>query len=581
MSNIGPQASEAKMPKFTKPRIMLVDMDESTKKALVDEGFNVCSGSFGTPIEVERSNQVYPVQLDWALLECHEEQEILIINTAKPAASVAEFTFPGDGVEALWQAATRGNIDSRPLMMRSIQTAIDAIVDHGGICIVLLGNRYQSTILRGHMYGRTNFRDTEREMDVSSWDFSSDTERLRDEDANGEEITFECSYGDFTRLLLKGANGARYQTCIEPNYDQRDYWVPLATNKFGRTVAAFLFREDPKTAILLLPQMPEFSKIAVELVRDWCASWRPHLFPYHEKQAWLYSDRYELPNICKKKTLIEKVRANAESQMATLELEIAAERTANADWYNLLSGTGDELVKAVIKSMCLLGFTKVVDMDDEARQNGTETSLREDVQIRDSDPLLVVDIKGIVGTPDDSEATQAQKHATMRVRELNKYVKPLTIINPQRNLPPHERNPTPYRSEIVENAADTGLGLMTTWDIFLLLRNKERLNWLPAQVTPVFYRSGRIEAIPEHYSEIGTIVHVWKEAIGIIPNTDFQPGTIVSVFAEEVFHEFAAGSIYVDGKPAAAALSGRNCGIACTETRRFREGMRVFLVASR
>ena len=140
MANIGPQASEAKMPKFTKPRIMLVDMDESTKKALVDEGFNVCSGSFGTPIEVERSNQVYPVQLDWALLEGHEEQEILIINTAKPAASVAEFTFPCDGVEALWQAAIRGNIDSRPLMMRSIQTAVDAIVDHGGICIVHLGN---------------------------------------------------------------------------------------------------------------------------------------------------------------------------------------------------------------------------------------------------------------------------------------------------------------------------------------------------------------------------------------------------------------------------------------------------------
>ena len=82
-------------------------------------------------------------------------------------------------------------------------------------------------------------------------------------------------------------------------------------------------------------------------------------------------------------------------------------------------------------------------------------------------------------------------------RELNGDVKPLTIVNHQRNLPPHDRNPNPYREEIIGNAKQTRLGLMTTWDIFRLLRNKERLGW-SNEANAHFLWDGADRAGPEH-----------------------------------------------------------------------------------
>ena len=257
-----------------------------------------------------------------------------------------------------------------------------------------------------------NFRDSSR-FDVTNFDLSSDLQRIQRENARGEEISFLDSGNDLARLLAKGAIGARYHSRIGPHYTQEKLWVPLAKDKFGFTVAAILIREEPRAAILMLPQMPNFHVIAVELVRDWCARWRPHLFPFHDKQAWLHSDRYELASINQKKARIAIVRKEADAEIEKLHSENEADRKANADWYVLLNGTGDELVEAVMNTLRQLGFQDVVDMDNQARQDGTEKNLREDVQIRDRDPVLVVDIKGIVGTPADDESTQAQKHATM------------------------------------------------------------------------------------------------------------------------------------------------------------------------
>jgi len=565
-------------PKFAKPKIFLVDIDEAVHDSLRDAGFNVSTGTLGSPRLVERSDNIFPVDHSWAKLDGFAEQEIVFVNSAQPTSVAEGFVESADGVTMLWQTADCGVLDARPLVGQGIREDFDRIMQNGGIAVVFLGARYERTYMEGVARG-INFRDQNR-FELSSWDFSSDLEAVRFKNGTGREVKWLEEGNDLSRLLRKGSEGAEYRTRIAPEYHQQERFVPLAKDKFDNVVASILLEDENKAALLLLPQMPNFHRIAVELVLNWFTKFRPALFPHHENQSWLRSDRYEMPSIIQKRDRLTKIKTEYECNVQTIENEISTIREANADWYTLLSGTGDPLVKAVINALRKLGFRDVIDMDDQARLKGTKTSLREDLQIRDRDPLLVVDIKGVVGTPEDGEATQAQKHSIIRTRELGHYVKPLTIINHQRNLPPHERHTEPYRSEIVGNALDTGLGLMTAWDLFCLLRNASRLGWSFEQVAPVFYRDGRIHPIPEYYTSVGEIARVWKNAIGIVPNFDVPTGATLSVLVDDSFHEFTVGEIRNHDSIVPNGPSGTECGFACVNTCDFRAKMRVFLVGS-
>ena len=318
----------------------------------------------------------------------------------------------------------------------------------------------------------------------------------------------------------------------------------------------------------------------VELLENWCAEWRPGLFPHLEGANRVHRPEYEIPEIITLTAKIELVKEDAERAVAKLTDEIDKLREDRTDWYTLLRGTGDELASAVIRSLQKLGFKNVVDVDAEAKAAGQDTALREDIQVHDRSPALIIDVKGVNGCPDDDESRQAEKHAIMRMREWKRSdVHPLTIINHQRQLPPHDRNELAYRQEIIESAKQTGLGLMTTWDLFRLLRNMERLEWTPAVVQPVLYRDGRIEPIPEHYQEVGTIVKVWKPAFGVVPNQPISIGNRVAVQVDDTFVEFEVTSLQVGGTPIASGAAGADVGVEYKgASEKLRTGAKVFLV---
>jgi hypothetical protein len=239
-------------------------------------------------------------------------------------------------------------------------------------------------------------------------------------------------------------------------------------------------------------------------------------------------------------------------------------------------------VQAVIKSLKRLGFEKVVDVDAEAERQGDPGERREDIQVHDRSPVLVIDVKGVQGRPDDDESMQAHKHALMRMREWARTdVQALTIINHQRHLPPRERDQKAYRDQIIENAKQLHCGLMTAWDLFRLLRNAEKLDWPPEVVLPVFYRVGRIEPIPEHYQEIGRIIKVWKNAFGIRPVMAISVGTRLAVELGDAFLEFNVESLQISNKPVETCPPGSDCGVQlCNCSEKVREGARVYLVAN-
>jgi len=332
--------------------------------------------------------------------------------------------------------------------------------------------------------------------------------------------------------------------------------------------------------MLLLPQMPNVDTVLVQLVEEWIAHWCPSLFPHIEGAKWVHRAEYEIPRVLELQAEMTQVKKHAERETERIEAKIAQIREDNQDWYTLLQGTGDELKDTVIRSLQKIGFSQVVDVDEEAKANDESTTLREDIQVLDASPTLIIDVKGVRGHPDDDEARQAEKHALMRIREWKRAdIQPLTIINHQRHLPPHNRDAQAFRDEIIGNAEDTKLGLMTTWDLFRILRNKDALNWPIEVVTPIFYRTGRIDPVPEHYSEIGTIVKVWQTAFSIIPSQNVSTGIRMAVETGDTFIEFAANSVQIDRQDVEKAPAESQCGIGfegASET--LHVGQRVFVI---
>lgn len=224
-----------------------------------------------------------------------------------------------------------------------------------------------------------------------------------------------------------------------------------------------------------------------------------------------------------------------------------------------------------------LGFKEVVDVD----ATGNPNALREDIQVHDRSPTLVIDVKGIQGKPEDSECQQAEKHALMRSREWKKTdVQALTIINAERHLPPLARTHEPFRIEMVENAKQTSSGLMTTWDVAVLFRNAKRLRWPQQAVFDVFYRTGRIQPVPSHYQSIGRVMKRWKSAIGIVPTLQVAVGSRVAFMPKSSMDwiELDVPSILIDDTASSIAEPGSNCGISVSPECLIKEGTELFLV---
>jgi hypothetical protein len=217
-----------------------------------------------------------------------------------------------------------------------------------------------------------------------------------------------------------------------------------------------------------------------------------------------------LPSIVALRQEILEIEAAARRETERLTQAIAAEREKMGFQHDLLRETGDDLVGAVKKALAAIGFNSVID-SDESKLPGDRR--REDLQIRDRSPVLLVEVKGISGLPPEHEALQVGKYIAPRMKEWNRTdVAGISLANHERNKPGLDRNQSPFTGDVIACAVDQGLGLLTTWDLFRLVRNLLRLGWKAEHVQALFYAPGRIDAIPANYEFTGEVEHYWERA---------------------------------------------------------------------
>lgn len=570
-------------PKYRHPKILLIDTKLEVEEKLKLDGYNACSGTFGSAYKVRKSNEFEPVIVN-ARLPNYTEQEIIIVDLSQQPIIQEP---PGEemlptGKPDWWAECSLGYIDPRPRIMAGLRHDLDRIYRNGGIFIVFAHTRTRSEFVLASKEHDRRTLSIDKHLHVDNWSFLSTFSGLIITNDHGEEI-HPCRGNDpLIKLIAEYLEGTEFSCSFRENSPLFNKFDILATNKFREPVAAKIRPREGTSEgwILILPQISNKPSFLSALIKNVLPEICPDLFPHAQGRQWVQSPDYEIFSVLDKIKEINQIKKEAEDKVRSLEAQIASERSEAAFLYDLIRETGDPLANAVRKALMRIGFREVIDVDEEMKSNGKDANLREDLRIVERSPVLIVDVKGVAGIPADSEALQSQKHAYIYMRENNRTdVKGLTIINHQRLIPALDRvNDTPFREEILHNAEQQDLGLMTGWDLFRLVRNHIQNRWTAEQTTPVLYRTGRIEPVPEHYQYVGKVKQVWREAFSVdIEEGEICEGNQISVELPVDFSEQTIHSIRVDNKQVNCAQAGCEAGISRDAALpKVRKGMRVY-----
>jgi len=320
----------------------------------------------------------------------------------------------------------------------------------------------------------------------------------------------------------------------------------------------------------------------IDLIQNVLPEILPRLFPYHEGGRWVHRAEYEHPEILEHKAAQSEVRQRANDEVLRIEQEIKAERERLSFLHGILTKSDNDLVKDVKKALEFIGFRQVVDVD-EAEAN--ETNKQEDLQILDKSPSLLLEVKGVTGLPTERDTLQVTKFVLRRMREWERTdVIGVSLINHQRNLPALDRDyGSAFTTQQIKDAELNRTGLMTTWDLFRLIRGMMQWEWPAETIRDLFFGHGRLPLVPSHYIAVGTVAHYWTEnaviSIDMVADTLHVTDRVGYLFADGFFEEEVV-SLELDRNPLQEARPPQRIGMKTTLARsEIPVGTMVFRVA--
>ena len=160
--------------KYPKPKISLMDLPKNILNSLKTAGYNVSTGTFGSPYKVELADGYKPVlgTPKWSNIT---EQEIIFIDLTPPKtldAPQGEKDTPNEEND-YWVKCNIGVIDPRPLFMFAVHEHFDRILKHGGIFVIFAQPRLTQDLFWAKI--KLNQLRIEDKINWDNWSFLSNT----------------------------------------------------------------------------------------------------------------------------------------------------------------------------------------------------------------------------------------------------------------------------------------------------------------------------------------------------------------------------------------------------------------------
>lgn len=578
---------ELPAPLYEHPKVMLIDVPDAAAATVRAAGYSVTRGSLGRVLATKPRPGFLPVPMN-GQLSGFMEQEVVVVqmSASEPIELRPEDVPVATANTRIWVNLESGQFDPRPVLARNAAKYSERILTHGGVFIVFVASETDAHLIRGtgQPYGGNVYVDGDLEWSV--YDLVSELAGFNFSFDNGVDIRPEKF--DAFDVLAPFLREALFTCDIrEPSGYKR--FLPLAKSKYGKVVAGVLRTESVELHdgteshgwVFLLPQVADIGGCVTALLDTLLPRFAPRIFPETKQTVWLEEDEYELPAVVTLKARIAEIRAEAERRESQLREAIEDERRKDGWMHALLTESDSNLVDAVVIALGELGLTDVrkVDDEEEQRERGRR---REDIQVWGQSPILLVEVKGIYALPREHHALQVWKYLVPRMRQWKRNdIRGLAVINQQRGLPGLGReNLQTFQQDVLDNAGEQGFGLVTTVDLFRLVRNKRRWGWPDETVTPLFEQNGRIEPLPTHYEEVGVIDGFFEKA-GVVAisvtNEGFSVGDELAFRLPIEYLEQIVESIHVDDESVQRAASDQRVGIRTELTRaQARNGVLVY-----
>ena len=402
------------------------------------------------------------------------------------------------------------------------------------IIIIFQEERYERNYTIVDRLSITNYRN-KKDKTLSNYNFTTSLMLRKPE--YGQQL--ELQNNAYAKRLFKGIEEKlQYRQIFSPytilnqQTNEREidtHVLPLLYNRNGELVSfAQAFEEEP--IFFVLPQADDDTKLEIikRLFEGILYENFSSYFPTIEKSKWIHKVLYAHPEVRKIDDEIISLEKDYLARKEQLEHQKEGISHSYDFLQKLITATGDDLVQAMIVYLKWLGFENVIDKDTTA-----EAVLEEDIQVDlGGNRLLIIEVKGIYRTSQDSECSQIDKIRYRRLKQdRNREIYALYIVNHQRSIEPIARQNPPFTKEQMEDAVSCDRGMLTTWQLFKIYQAVELGAISKVHVRNSLIQTGVIVFEPDLVKPINDPYHQWQEGmvLGIDVNTPIGVGDDIFV----------------------------------------------------
>jgi hypothetical protein len=552
-----------------KPKICAIDLEQEIVEALRAKGLHCYAGTLGSQVKVPNLGRrdTHSCLLNFDFPPNLHEYDIVIVDLQKQEPieyTKSEHThsfFNGSEQIVLLSSYPETVFDPRPLSSSILRGKLRDFFSHETLVIIFCSAQEVSEYHPARVTRSGSYEDAP--VQHSLYEFIPQLPSTHNK--IGENVTVPDIREDIRSFLQKYSKNFVYEIVFQHPTDwlqderrnvERDDFIPLLLNS-NNEIIGFIDYHLTTSAVFTFPQLQDVKKdFLLELIDELLPGVFPKIFPYSEQFSWLKSRDYLLPH--QASLLAKKAKLEDEHELALVEIESKIERNQAKYQFlhNLITETGDLLVKSVERFLIWIGFENIINMDE------TNPEIKEeDLQIPLEKGLLVVEVKGIGGTSKDNECSQISKIKYRRARERNSFdVFALYIVNHQRYLPPFRRRNPPFGEQQINDARSDERGILTTYELFKLYNNIEQGFITNEDARTSLLRFGLVQFKPSNSYSIGRpleVHHKGQVAILYISNITVNKGASIIVCNEESWFRAEILEIQLDNKTVVTASKGK------------------------
>ena len=551
------------------PSICCFDLESATITKLSAAFEHVYQGSMGKQV------RIYPRPFDYVQLLDHwdkpanyHEYNVFLIDHAIPETIEYKFAdhhhehIKSPGHEYYFVARNPVKIfDPRPFNIRMLA---EMLVNRPALIILFGGKKEQIEY---------EFSDGEK-MTVSNYELTGFDEITKNKTGNLLTVNPGASMAAFLKKYLPVM---RYEVIFNfaPAENQYasypiDQVEPLAFNRDGEVVS--FFSNQDRRKLFVFPRLDNYHQFLPAFLQQIAPLYAPEFFPEYDGKKWLQDKLYYPPGHATLLAEKQQLTTQYQADMIHVEKQIALNTTRYQFLQDILTATGEELVKSVKQLLDCFGFDHV-ELADEKKTNVFE----EDLEITDGDKTLLIEIKGIYGTSKDSDCSQIYKVVNRRREEKHNFkIFGLYLVNHQRGVAPLDRNNPPFTPHQVTDATHDKRGLLTTWRLYNLYLDWQAGLITTDQLKPQFYKHGLVDFDYPDLIEVGIVseIHHHGKVIILMPKIEIRTGMQLYFYDGLRHHSTDILTIQLDGKTVDLAF-GAEAGVKLSAA--VKEGMSLFL----